>query len=238
MSVLKSILHHYNEKTKSYDTLHPETDSTQVTDWHQAVKTAAISNDIKTEILKDLAFVQNLSGAANGLHYRMRNGTSDQVIDLVNQLQATLSQKTVPSGNTGSLATLLSGIVHQIAALSGKTNWWEAPKNSFETLSAGVVAGDVSDPNSWWVKLGGTIPLIIQGGYSPACASRGIFTKSFPITFSEILYVDFICIINHTPNSGSSGHWIISYDKSLFSGAGNSEGIAIGDKFLWIALGI
>ena len=184
MSVLKSILHHYNEKTKSYDTLHPETDSTQVTDWHQAVKTAAISNDIKTEILKDLAFVQNLSGAANGLHYRMRNGTSDQVIDLVNQLQATLSQKTVPSGNTGSLATLLSGIVHQIAALSGKTNWWEAPKNSFETLSAGVVAGDVSDPNSWWVKLGGTIPLIIQGGKLQDTSSTDS-TGKFPISFTQ-----------------------------------------------------
>lgn len=185
MSVLKSILHHYNEKTKSYDTLHPETDSTQVTDWHQAVKTAAISNDIKTEILKDLDFVQNLSGAANGLHYRMRNGTSDQVIDLVNQLQATLSQKTVPSGNTGTLATLLSGIVHQIAALSGKTNWWEAPKNSFETLSAGVVAGDVSDPNSWWVKLGGTIPLIIQGGVTSSNGSNS--SATFPVAFTTPL---------------------------------------------------
>lgn len=39
--------------------------------------------------------------------------------------------------------------------------------------AAGVVAGDVSNANAWWVKLGGTIPLIIQGGT----------TQPSPITF-------------------------------------------------------
>lgn len=29
--------------------------------------------------------------------------------------------------------------------------------------AAGVVAGDVSNANAWWVKLGGAVPLIIQG---------------------------------------------------------------------------
>lgn len=37
MSILKSILHHYNKATKSYDTLHPETESAQVTDWNQGI---------------------------------------------------------------------------------------------------------------------------------------------------------------------------------------------------------
>lgn len=120
---------------------------------HNAIETAHPSLD----------FIKSLSAASDGIHYRTRNGKSDQVLDLINQLQATLSQETVPSGNTETLAALLSGIVHQIKALSGKSNWWETPADSFETLSAGVVAGDVSNPNSWWVKLGGTIPLIIQG---------------------------------------------------------------------------
>lgn len=31
-------------------------------------------------------------------------------------------------------------------------------------VQSGVVDGDVSNPDAWWVKLGGTIPLIIQGG--------------------------------------------------------------------------
>ena len=33
MSVLKSILHHWNKSTKSYDTLHPETEVSQITDF-------------------------------------------------------------------------------------------------------------------------------------------------------------------------------------------------------------
>lgn len=134
---------------------------------HNALETAHPSLD----------FIKSLSAASDGIHYRTRNGKSDQVLDLINQLQATLSQETVPSGNTGSLAALLSGIVHQIAALSGKSNWWETPKDSFETLSAGVVAGDVSNPSSWWVKLGGMIPLIIQDGIASE-------EQAFPIAFS------------------------------------------------------
>lgn len=133
-------------------------------------------NDLKTAH-PSLDFIKSMSAASDGIHYRTRNGKSDQVLDLINQLQATLSQGTAPSGNTGSLAALLSGIVHQIKALSGKKNWWETPKDSFETLSAGVVAGDVSDPSSWWVKLGGTIPIIIQG------VTGTIGTYTLPVSY-------------------------------------------------------
>nr|DAL72259.1 MAG TPA: putative tail fiber protein [Caudoviricetes sp.] len=153
------------------------TDGTAVFTAHRFNNLANIAAIIAHNALEtahpSLDFIKSLSAASDGIHYRTRNGKSDQVLDLINQLQATLSPETVPSDNTGSLATLLSGIVHQIAALSGKSNWWETPKDSFETLSAGVVAGDVSNPDSWWVKLGGTIPVIIQGGT----------TQPSPITF-------------------------------------------------------
>ena len=159
------------------------TDGTAVFTAHRFNNLANIAAIIAHNALEtahpSLDFIKSLSAASDGIHYRTRNGKSDQVLDLINQLQATLSQGTVPSGNTGSLAALLSGIVHQIAALSGKSNWWETPKDSFETLSAGVVAGDVSNPNSWWVKLGGTIPLIIQGGYA-----RNEFT--YPISCTPL----------------------------------------------------
>lgn len=161
------------------------TDGTAVFTAHRfnnLANTAAITahNSLETAH-PNLDFVTQLNAAADGLHYRTRNGTSDQVIDLINQIQATLSQGTVPSGNTGTLAALLSGIVHQIAALSGKSNWWDTPKNNFETLSAGgVVAGNVSNANAWWVKLGGAVPLIIQGGN---CGTR---TKiGFPVAFPK-----------------------------------------------------
>ena len=143
------------------------TDGTAVFTAHRFNNLANIAAIIAHNALEtahpSLDFIKSLSAASDGIHYRTRNGKSDQVLDLINQLQATLSQDSVPNGNTGTLYALLSGIVHQIAALSGKSNWWETPKDSFETLSAGVVAGDVSNPDSWWVKLGGTIPIIIQG---------------------------------------------------------------------------
>lgn len=170
MSIIKSILHKYNATSKAYDTMHPETESAQVKDWHQAVKNSVISEDIKSEIL---------------------------------QFQTTLSQETVPSGNTGALTSLLSGIVHQIAALSGKTNWWETPKNSFETLSAGVVAGDVSDPNSWWVKLGGTIPLIIQGGKSSEVPDNSSLKVTLPISFNKPL-----CAVANFSNKYPYKDWV------------------------------
>lgn len=37
MSILKGILHHWNKTTKSYDTIHPETEVSQVTDWNNGI---------------------------------------------------------------------------------------------------------------------------------------------------------------------------------------------------------
>lgn len=37
MSILKGILHHWNKTTQSYDTIHPETESAQITDWNQGI---------------------------------------------------------------------------------------------------------------------------------------------------------------------------------------------------------
>lgn len=173
------------------------TDGTAVFTAHRFNNLANIAAIIAHNALEtahpSLDFIKSLSAASDGIHYRTRNGKSDQVLDLINQLQATLSQGTVPSGNTGSLAALLSGIVHQIKALSGKSNWWETPKDSFETLSAGVVAGDVSNPDSWWVKLGGTIPLIIQGGYVDTAKGISRDPVAFAISFSSVPGLAWTC---------------------------------------------
>ena len=37
MSILKGILHHWNKTTQSYDTIHPDTEVSQVTDWNQGI---------------------------------------------------------------------------------------------------------------------------------------------------------------------------------------------------------
>ena len=44
--------------------------------------------------------------------------------------------------------------------------------------AAGVVAGNVSNANAWWVKLGGAVPLIIQGGYR--AGKSGSWAIAFP----------------------------------------------------------
>ena len=192
---------------------------------HNALKTAHPSLD----------FIKSLFAASDGIHYRTRNGKSDQVLDLINKLQATLSQETVPSGNTGSLVALLSGIVHQIAALSGKSNWWETPKDSFETLSAGVVTGDVSNPNSWWVKLGGTIPIIIQGGYNYV-GIRSNVGISFPVAYSTVLSIVGIPVVNNANNSGRGLENIKTYNTTSFV---YYSGFDIdGKNLLWLSVGI
>lgn len=204
------------------------TDGTAVFTAHRFNNLANIAAIIAHNALEtahpSLDFIKSLSAVSDGIHYRTRNGKSDQVLDLINRLQATLSQKTVPSGNTGSLAALLSGIVHQIAALSGKSNWWETPKDSFETLSAGVVAGDVSNPKSWWVKIGGTIPIIIQGGIG----SSGF---TYPLALSKVLTVAF------SLNSGVwSYNWYTQDSKVNISNtaASNPKGF----PYNWLVIGI
>lgn len=52
---------------------------------------------------------------------------------------------------------------------------------------AGVVAGDVSNANAWWVKLGGTVPLIIQGGITGGSGSGS--SATFPVAFSSVFTV-------------------------------------------------
>jgi hypothetical protein len=46
MSIIKSILHKYNATSKAYDTLHPETESAQITDWHKAVVNSLASTTL------------------------------------------------------------------------------------------------------------------------------------------------------------------------------------------------
>ena len=51
--------------------------------------------------------------------------------------------------------------------------------------AAGVVAGDVSNVNAWWVKLGGAVPLIIQGGINYNKNSK----LTLPITYNNDNYI-------------------------------------------------
>ena len=63
--------------------------------------------------------------------------------------------------------------------------------------AAGVVAGNVSNANAWWVKLGGTIPLIIQG-------VTGSNTCNWPIAFPSKCLTAFA---QYTPNNSNDDLW-------------------------------
>ncbi len=193
-----------------------------------------ITNDIKAHNELSTAhpsmdFIKSLSVASDGLHFRTRNASADTVLNLINTLQATLNQGTVPTGNNGTILALLSGIVHQIKALSGKTNWWETPKDSFETLSAGIVAGDVSNTNAWWVKFGGTIPLIIQGGIygETAPASR----NRFPVGYHEAIGI--ICT-NSDIQWGGYPAWAKIIDQTSFACGLSGDESGPGSKSIYV----
>ena len=94
-----------------------------------------------------------------------------------------------------------------------------------DDLSAtGVVAGDVSNPNSWWVKMGGTIPIIIQGGI-------GGSSFTYPLALSRVLTVAF------SLNSGVwSYNWYTQDSKVNISNtaASNPKGF----PYNWLVFGI
>lgn len=48
MSILKGILHHWNKTTQSYDTIHPETEVAQVTDWNNGIVNTLASTALGT----------------------------------------------------------------------------------------------------------------------------------------------------------------------------------------------
>lgn len=72
----------------------------------------------------------------------------------------------------------------------------------------GIVCGDVSDPEAWWVKFGGAIPLIIQGGRRPT-QGYGIHTWSLPIAFTTKI----LALVNTAVTTGGEGgshfHFVI-----------------------------
>lgn len=48
-------------------------------------------------------------------------------------------------------------------------------------VSSGVIGGDISNLNAWWIKFGGTIPLIIQGALNVAVPKNGGYHFNYPI---------------------------------------------------------
>lgn len=101
--------------------------------------------------------------------------------------------------------------------------------------AAGVVAGNVSNTNAWWVKLGGVIPLIIQGGYT--YVNRRIDVSiHFPVAYSRVLSIVGTPVVNDSNSSGRGLENIKTYNTTSFV---YYSGFDIDNKnLLWLSVGI
>ena len=67
---------------------------------------------------------------------------------------------------TGANAASLASLSEFMRGVLGKATAAEVRTaiGAINEPGVGVIAGDVSNANAWWVKLSGAVPLIIQGG--------------------------------------------------------------------------
>ena len=92
--------------------------------------------------------------------------------------------------------------------LSGDVNgsaffYWGKGLGIVATLAkeSGIIDGNVSNPDAWWVKLGGKFPLIIQGVYKYVDNTAKQYVK-FPIEFPNACFT----ATNTIVYDGSSGN--------------------------------
>ena len=76
------------------------------------------------------------------------------------------------AASLASLSELMRGVLGKATAAEVRT-----AIGAINEPGVGVIAGDVSNANAWWVKFSGAVPLIIQGGI----ASN---EQALPIAFS------------------------------------------------------
>lgn len=101
--------------------------------------------------------------------------------------------------------------------------------------AAGVVAGNVSNANAWWVKLGGAVPLIIQGGYKYVDKRTDVYVP-FPVAYSTVLSIVGTPVVNAENSSGRGLENIKTYNTTSFV---YYSGYDINYKnLLWLSVGI
>lgn len=135
---------------------------------------------------------------------------------------------------TGANAASLASLSEFMRGVLGKATAAEVRTaiGAINEPGVGVIAGDVSNANAWWVKLSGMIPLIIQGGKLKA---SGATTVTLPVAFNSPI----CACITDILESGHYGyapnlHEISTSSMSITCGynAGRTSGT------LWIAFGI
>lgn len=138
---------------------------------------------------------------------------------------------------TGADTASLASITDFMKTLLGKASAGDVRSaiGAVDASGAGVVAGDVSNANAWWVKLGGVIPLIIQGGYKYVDKRTDVYVP-FPIAYSTVLSIVGTPVVNASNSSGRGLENIKTYNTTSFV---YYSGFDIDNKnLLWLSVGI
>ena len=145
---------------------------------------------------------------------------------------------------TGTNAASLASLSEFMRGVMGKATAEEVRMaiGAINEPGVGVIAGDVSNADAWWVKLSGTIPLIIQGGIN--------FNKNaeliLPLAYNNASYV--VIANNVESNAATGGINIIAVRGSskltLYTYGSNSsarfDGWCFGNtplKVAWLTVG-
>lgn len=132
---------------------------------------------------------------------------------------------------TGANAASLASLSEFMRGVLGKATAAEVRTaiGAINEPGVGVIAGDVSNANAWWVKLSGMIPLIIQGG------NRAYGTQTFPVAFNQVLGV------YGTRNNGGYEQTIIvskiTTTDFYIEDRGEGSNTNRSHTFYWLALG-
>lgn len=173
----------------------------------------------------NLLRVTGMAETDNGIQYTTQDGKKTD-LNLWQKMKTELTGAFVPTADRNPLASQLDGIAHQIKAITGKTNWYDAPSKNLEGIvtALGNVAPisqyNVSNANAWWVKFAGNPGLIIQGGLQqdPQYGGDAQITRTFPISFARILGISAeVFGLNSYNNAGGGADNITSVTNDNFS---------------------
>ena len=126
---------------------------------------------------------------------------------------------------TGANAASLASLSEFMRGVLGKATAAEVRTaiGAINKPGVGVIAGDVSNANAWWVKLSGAVPLIIQGGRSTSDST------SFPIAFPSICLT--VVLMGHGTEKAQNNEYISNYYRTGFYSYNNQTAI------LWASFG-
>ena len=129
MSILKVILHRWNKTTKSHDTVHPETEVAQVTDWNQGIVNTLASTA--------------LGGLVNTL-------TSDSLLAKMIQkvLEATGVKYSLGQNGYVCFGSLVGGLIIQWGSQASGNNWQVYYPLVFNSAVYGVWINDYAAKNN------------------------------------------------------------------------------------------